>query len=418
MSGWRALLLLWAATACAQTTKDVRAVAKQGANALPQLGQYLKSPDTKVRDEAVKSIVEIGTTKSVDLLIEATRDNDENIQIRATDGIVNFYLPGYVPSGVTAPIKRASNGVRARFGDRSNQIIQPYVAVRPDAVQAIAAVLRGGAGMDSRANAARALGVLRGKAAEPDLLGALKSKDSDVLFESVIALQNIGDRQAGPHVQYLLRDLDERVQLAAIETTGILLNHEALPELRSVLRDSTKARVRRAALTTIAMLPEAANRPLYTQYLADQDEGMRAAAAEGFGRLRDQADVPMLQQAWQNETKRAVQISLAFALVMDGQTQINEGSPLRYLVQSLDLSTPRGQASPLLLEAARNPEVRLQLYGPLEQGTKDQKIALAQILAVDGDKATEAHLEKTSKDADPQVAEAGLRALRNLRAHI
>lgn len=418
MYSWRVLLLASVLSAAAQTPKDVRLTAKQGASALPKLQSYLKNPDNKIRDEAVKGIIDIGTSGSVDLLIQATHDNDENIQIRATDGLVNFYLPGYVPSGMTAPIKRASSSIKARFGDRNDQTIEPYVIVRPDVIQAIGALVRGGAGADARANAARAIGILRGQAAEPDLYAALKSKDSEVLFEAIIALQKIREAAAGPHVQYLLRDLNERVQIAAIETSGILRNRAALPDLRSVLQTTNKAKVRRAALTAITMLPDPASRPAYTQYLSDNDDAMRAAAAEGFGRLGDPNDVKMLEQAWHDETKRNVQISLAFALVMDGQTQYNDNSPLRYLVQSLDLSAARGLAAPLITEAARNDGVRLQLYGPLEQGTKDEKIAIAQILAVDGDKATEPHLEKTSHDADPQVAAEGLRALRNLRARL
>lgn len=412
------LLIAFAVTGFAQTAKEVRATAKQGASALPKLRGYLKNSDNKVRDEAVKGIVDIGTAGSVDLLIEATRDNDENIQIRAVDGLVNFYLPGYVPSGMTAPIKRASSNIKARFGDRNDQTIEPYVKVRADVIHAIGVLVRGGAGPDSRANAARAIGILRGNQAVPDLYAALKSKDSDVLFESMIALQKMGDEGAGPRVQYLLRDLNERVQIAAIETSGILRNRAALPELRGVLQTTTKTKVRRAALTAIAMLPDQASRPAYTQYLSDNDDALRAAAAEGLGRLGDPSDLKMLEQAWQGETKRTAQISLAFALVMGGQTQYNENSPLRFLVQSLDLGTGRGLASPLLMEAARNAGVRLQLYGPLEQGTKEQKIAIAKVLSVDGDRATEPHLEKASHDPDAQVAEEGLRALRNLRARL
>jgi HEAT repeat protein len=418
MRPWRILLVAFAVTAAAQTPKEIRATVKQGASALPKLRSYLKNPDDKVRDEAVKGIVEIGTAGSVDLLIEAAHDNSENIQIRATDGLVNFYLPGYVPSGMTAPIKRAGSSIKARFGDRNDQTIEPYVKVRPDVIQAVGVLVRGGAGSDSRANAARAIGILRGREAEPDLYAALKSKDSEVLFETVVALQKIRDEEAGPHVQYLLRDLNERVQIAAIETSGILRNRAALPDLRSVLQTTNKMKVRRAALTAIAMLPDPANRATYTQYLSDGDDTLRAAAGEGLGRLGDKNDLTILEKAWREETKRTAQISFAFALVMDGETQYNENSPLRFLVQSLDLGTGRGLAAPLLTEAARNGEVRLQLYGPLELGTKEQKIAIAQILSVDGDRETEPHLEKTSHDPDPQVAEGGLRALRNLRARL
>src|SRR4051812_11106497 len=73
--------------------KDVRDLAKGGSNAIPQLQALLKNPDLEIRIEAVKSIAEIGTQRSLDALIEATNDPDAEIQIRATDGLVNFYIP-------------------------------------------------------------------------------------------------------------------------------------------------------------------------------------------------------------------------------------------------------------------------------------------------------------------------------------
>src|SRR5438477_8720785 len=76
--------------------KDVREAAKGGPAALPRLQEFLKNPSLEVRVEAVRQITEIGTQRSLDPLIAATRDNEPEVQIRATDGLVNFYLPGYV----------------------------------------------------------------------------------------------------------------------------------------------------------------------------------------------------------------------------------------------------------------------------------------------------------------------------------
>ena len=39
---------------------------------------------------------------------------------------------------------------------------------------------------------------------------------------------------------------------------------------------------------------------------------MRAAAAEGFARLRNPADLPVVEQAWKDESKGQARISLAF----------------------------------------------------------------------------------------------------------
>src|SRR2546430_295502 len=72
--------------------KDVREAARGGSAAIPKLQEFLKDPNIDVRIEAVKQISEIGTQRSIDPLLQATGDNDPEVQIRATDGLVNFYL--------------------------------------------------------------------------------------------------------------------------------------------------------------------------------------------------------------------------------------------------------------------------------------------------------------------------------------
>ncbi|MGI8992118.1 MAG: HEAT repeat domain-containing protein [Bryobacteraceae bacterium] len=384
-------------------------MAKDGPNALPKLQELLRSPDASTRAEAVKTIVEIGGAASVDSLILAIQENDPEIQIRAAGGLVNFYLPGYA---------RAGNNLRAKLAGANHRTIDPYVAVRPDVIQALGKVARGGASMESRASAARAIGALRGGAALPDLVEALRTKDGNVLYECLIAMRKIGDESAGPKIGYLLHDLDPRVQLAAIETAGILRNRGALGDLKNLVKETRDNTMKRAALTALAMMPDTDNRDLYNTYLKDRDERLRAAAAEGFARLRNPDDAPMLQQLYDDEGSHSPRLSLAFALVMDGRTDLSEDSPLRYLITSLNSIAYRGEAIPFLEEAARERVVRIALYAPLGTGTKDEKIQLAKILAVSGDQSTVPELEKASRDKDKQVAREGLRALRNLQARL
>src|SRR5215467_5166140 len=110
-------------------------------------------------------IDEIGTQRSIDPLLQATNDNEPEVQIRATDGLVNFYLPGYLQTGFAASIKRVGTGLKGRFTDTNDQVIDPYVQVRPDVIASLGKLARGGGNMQSRANAARGLGILRGRAA-------------------------------------------------------------------------------------------------------------------------------------------------------------------------------------------------------------------------------------------------------------
>jgi hypothetical protein len=217
---------------------------------------------------------------------------------------------------------------------------------------------------------------------------------------------------------FLLRDLNSKVQIAAIETTGLLHNREAAPDLIDVLKRAKEAKVRRAALAALAMMPDPARRDLYAQYLQDKDEKLRAAAAEGYARLHTPADLPMLEKAWQDEGKTSPRLSLAFAQVMLGMNELSEFSPLQFLINTLNRVLTKGGASVRMATDAIDAQVRGSLYGPLGTGTKDEKIGLARVLGLSGDSTSLAALEKLSKDTDSDVAQEGLRALRTLQARI
>ncbi|HJZ99036.1 MAG TPA: HEAT repeat domain-containing protein [Candidatus Solibacter sp.] len=413
-----ALLLISCAIAQDVRPRDVREIGKAGSSALPRLQELLKNPSTEVRVEAVKQITAIGGLASLDALVLATRDNDPEVQLQATDGLVNFYLPGYVHSGFAASVRRVGTSIKGHFTDTNDQVIDPYITVRPDVVTAIGGLVRGGGSMDVRANAARAAGILRGKGAVPDLIEALRTKDTSVIYESLIALQKIRDESAGPRMAFLLRDLDSKVQIAALETTGLLKNREAVPDMIDVLNRAKDAKVRRAALGALAMIPDQRSRPLFAQYLKDKDDRMRAAAAEGFARLHNKADLPTVEQAWKDESKGQARVSLAFALVALGRTETGELTPLQYLINNLNSSAYKGEAQPFLIELARDPGVRASLYPAVERGTKDEKIGLARVLAHSGDARSVPYLEKLSRDPDPEVAKEGLTAMRNLQARL
>ena len=300
--------------------KDVREIAKSGSAALPRFEELLKpSSSTDVRIEVVKQITELAYAALRRSIDPGHRDNDPEVQIRATDGLVNFYLPGYVQTGVGASLKRVGTGLKGKFTDTNDQVIDPFVEVRPDAVTALGALVRGGGSKDVRANAARASGHSARQGAIPDLLEAAHSKDSDVIYESLIALQKIGDRSAGPRIGFLLHDLDAKVQLAAIETTGLLQNQEALPELADVINRARDIKVKREALLAMARMPAESSRGLFTQYLSNKDERLRGAAAEGFGRLGNPKDLPVIEKASKEEEKTSPRLSLAFAQVKLGQ---------------------------------------------------------------------------------------------------
>lgn len=401
-----------------QRARTAHDLAKTGPDAIPALQRYVTDPELNVRLEAVKSLDEIGGPKTQDALVLATHDNDPEMQIRATDGLVNVYLPGYLKTGISGSLARAGNSVRAKFTDSNDQIVDAFVEVRPDVIEALGRLASGGASLESRANACRAVGILRGRAAIPDLVQALHSKDSQVMYEGLIAIQKIRDPSAGPKVAFLLHDLEERIQIAAVDTAGVLRNTSAAQDLRDVLAHARSTKVHRAAVTALAMLAQPADRAAFERDLADKDDAIRGASAEGLGRLKDPADKAMIEKAFTAEHKTGTRLSLAFASVSLGDLSTAEFSPLTYIINNLNQAVYKGVAEAFLIELFRDPMVRQAVYPMLPRATKDEKIQLGSALAQSGDTDSVPFLETLQKDTDPDVARESIRSLRSLRARL
>src|SRR3569833_4087865 len=163
--GFLCLLLPVSVLAQNSTPKDVRLVAKDGQSAIPKLALYLNSPSVDTRIVVVKQHTELGGKDSIDPLIQATHDADPEMQMRAIDGLVDFYLPGYVKSGPTASLARVGSSIRAKFSDTNDQVIDGFVTVRPEVIAAFGKLVSGGNGREVRESACRAIGILRGRAA-------------------------------------------------------------------------------------------------------------------------------------------------------------------------------------------------------------------------------------------------------------
>lgn len=401
-----------------QRQRTAHDLAKNGPDGVAALQRYVSDPDLNVRLEAVKSLDEIGGPKTVDALVLASRDPDPEMQIRATDGLINVYLPGYLKTGISGTLARAGTSVKARFTDTNDQVVDSFVDVRPDVIQALGHLAASGASLESRANACRAIGILRGRAAIPDLVQALHSKDSQVMYEGLIAIQKIRDVSAGPSVAFLLHDLEERIQVAAIDTTGILHNTGAAPDLRNVLAHARSTRVHRAAVSSLAMLAQPDDRAAFEHDLTDKDDAIRGSAAEGLGRLKDPSDKAMLEKAFNLERKLNPRLSMAFALVDQGDVSTGDLSPLTYLVNTLNQASYKGVAIAFLTELTRDLAVRQAIYPLLPRATKDEKIQLGMALAQSGDKDSVPYLEALQMDPDTDVARESIRSLRSLRARL
>ena len=380
---------------------------------IPTLEKLLTDPVADVRAKAVAAIVSIGTQHSLPPLISATRDSIPAIQVMAVDGLVNFYHPGYVRKGFGASLSKFGAGVKRRFAQPAEVVVDPYLTVSPDVIAALGRLISGGVTLESRANAARAAGILRGKQALPQLVEALRSKDTTLIVESVEAIEKIGEISVGPSLVFLLRDLDERVQLAVVKAVGQLLVRQAIPELVGLVKTADVKKIRRQSLIALAKIPDSGQRTTFLLYLRDKDHQVRAAAAEGIGRAAEPGDLNVITEAFGREKNESARLSAAFAAV-----HLGDLSHLDYLLDSLNSTFHRMEARPFLTELARKPAVLEKLYEPLASGTNDQKRHLAHVLSISGTKESVPHLEKLTHDPELRVARAAIEAVKTLQARL
>jgi len=401
-----------------QRISRVRELGKRDTSALADLAPYLRDSDRDVRLEAVKAVVRIDTKASLDALVEAARDRDPEIRIRAIDGIVNTYLPGYVTSSsLSGNFTNGFRSVKDFFSSRNNQVVDADVVIRADAAKAIADQINDGFSFDASSNAALAAGILRARPAVPALVKGLKSKENDMIFQCLVALQKIKDPSAGPAVSFLARDLNERIQLTALETIGILRSLDSAPDVRAALKGGRNLKIRRAALEALAMLGIPGDRATFQQNAQSGDAEMRAAALEGLGRIREPEDFRLLKAAYDEPNADwRVHLAAAFALANQGKVDTEQFSPLPYLVESLNTGSRAETASAYLEELTRQEGARASMVKLLPDVTKDQKLKLCAVFGASRSEDLLPALKELSKNEDPDVAFAASKAIRILQA--
>jgi HEAT repeat protein len=377
------------------------------------LAGLVRDPAPDVRDEVVIALIKVGGQQCLEPLRGATRDSSPDIQSMAVDGIVNFYMPGYVKFGWLNSVKSFGGNVKKRFTTTEPLILQPSIQAAPADIAAISPLITGGSSMDSRANAARAAGILRGSAALPQLKEALHSENDTVVIEALRSLEKIGDMSVGPEVVPSLASPNADVRAAAAHAAGQLRAKEAVRDLSRLAKGDKDKEVRRESLVALAKIPENGEERTFLLFLRDKDEQMRAAAAEGLGRGGAASDLSTVNDAFAVEKSESARLSMAFAAV-----QLGDLEKVRYLVDGLDSTFHRGEARAFLIELARTPRILAELYTPLTSGTRNQKIELATVVSRSGDRDSVAHLQRLTNDSDPRVAEAAIRELKNLQARL
>ena len=376
----------------------------------PSLQELLKNPDTDVRVEAVKQLTEIGTPRSLDPLILATRDNDPEVQIRATDGLVNFYLPGYVQD-------RLRRFLEARGHQHQGQIHRHQrPGDRPLRHGAARRDRRAGhswcaaAAAWTRAPMRRARWAFcAARRAVPDLVEALHSKDTDVIYESLIAMQKIRDESAGPQHQLpAARPRPEGADRRHRDHRPAAQPARRVPDLigRAEPHQGRQGEARRARPPSPCCPTERAA-PLYRSTCTTKTTSCAPPppkASRGCSNPARSAHARTGVEGRRQDRRRAFR--WPSPMVMLGQNGDERIQPAAIPDQQPEFGGLQRRSLPVPGGAGARPTAcARRSTRPLETGTKDEKIGLARVLAASGDKESVPHLEKLSNDPDPDVAQ-------------
>ena len=378
---------------------------------VPSLTALVQDPDEKVRMTVVRALIRLGSGASLSPLTVAMRDGIPEIRYQAIDGIVNHYLPGYVDTGFGGMFRSVSKRVEGLFSNVDSTVVDRDTKLDQIVVESLRRAIIGAPDMQTRVRAARAAGILRAGALTADMTEAVFGGQVPLTEEILRSLRKVPDTSAGPRLIFLLSYPQLSVQREASITLGVLRTTEAISELRRLYENTADKDVRKAALESLAFMPNAETATVFQQSLQDREGHIRASAALALGRLKDQQYLPLIEQARLNERDEGVRLAIAFALIVHGQREL-----LDQLVPALASRLRGGEAEAYLIEAARDDLTRDGLYARLYHTDSNVRAGLCRVLAVSGDNRSISYLEVLLKDRSNDVVAAASRAIRILRA--
>lgn len=378
--------------------------------ATPLLLGAVGDKDPEVRRAAVKSLGLIRDTGAVTMLLTALDDGVPAVRQEAVIALVNLYTEKDAGSFLTREAKRLYARLNPFSGPVAGDdtVIEPDVKVAPAVIDGIAGRLRDSNRM-VRFYAAKALGVLRGRAAIPKLVEGMKGAEPNLQVAILRSFYKIRDRSVAGEVRPYLLNTSKKVRNEAILTLGLFKSLEALPQIQTLYDQNPGRDVRLNCLEAMALIGDAGSLPVFRRHLSDGGPKYRQFAAEGIGRAGDGSVAAEVSRAVREEKKPAPRLAMSFALYSLGRNE-----HLDQMVAALKERMIHQQAQAYLIELKAR--VSPELVNYLSDSSPVVRRRLCLILGMIGDSATARKLRPLLKDDAPEVVSEATRALRRIGA--
>ncbi|MGH9764630.1 MAG: HEAT repeat domain-containing protein [Blastocatellia bacterium] len=353
-----------------------------------------KDEDPAVRAEAMHSLGMIKSYSALNEMLGGLKDSDPDVQRAAIKSLVMLYTEHDIDFITN---RRAGWNLLNPFLDTSDhEIIEPYTIVEPAIISGLGESARADRDRDIRIAAIRALGVLRGRAALPQLADSLNA-DQEVRVDVIRAFIKIGDPSAGQYLIPFFRDSDQKVRTQAMYAAGMLKCSAAVEPLLSVyglgpghkgpisvVAQTIKGRFEylpprdEAALWALSLIGDPRAELVFNENMQSDDGDRRQYAYEGLARIGDHKYEDRISRLILTEKKGDVKLAMQWAMYKMG-----DRGELQGIVRRLD-SGQSEQARQYLLEV-NSPS---DLYPYVESSNKAVKTAVLQILGRIGDRDT------------------------------
>lgn len=382
--------------------------------ATPDLVAAASDPDPAVRREIVIALDKMLDMRSLPGFVKLSADTEKDIRDRCIIGIIDLYVPQ--ESGLVVSLNKVANFFNPWSDEWAEVVIEPGIAVDANAVSALCDRLQD---VDDglRLKAARALGILKGKSAVPNLLDALRRDQTyAVRFEIIRSLRKIGDDSAAKSLMSYLAYNDNKSRNEAVFTIGRFRYREATPELIRLfekeralppkLVDQTYCAF---LLDALAFIADPAVKDLFMKEKTNPDDALRVHAVEGLARLGDPAMASDTSRDWLHEKNPRIKTAQAYALYRMGRREF-----LDELVNCLGNGKTNGEARMFLLEF-KSDELP-ELYAQTKNDDANVREGLAEVLGMIGDARAIPVLQNLGKDRRGQITAIANQAIRRINA--
>jgi HEAT repeat protein len=386
-----------------EQVKDVasRLIVKVGQPAIKEISPLLTDPDTKIRIKVVNMLGSIGHIEALASLQSALDAREREIRDAA---IIALGQLG----------KAAIPALKEQLADLNwNKRWSGVYSLRLiGGKEAAAAIVRALNDKDERvsAEAIDALSAI-GPAAVDALSNASTQEDADIRFAAISALAGMAKEQIIPVLQTALADKVQRIREAAVMGLAATKSQKAIPALSQALR-SDNVQASGDAMQGLVQLGDASVSAFAQAIKEDKRWAVRRVAAQGLGHIATVACVPSLNRALRDEDER-VRIVAARSLTQVGPIASQAISPLVFALEDQSDDVRNSAALAIARIAPGNPTAVPAIVRALKHSNPRVRVGAAQAIAWLGSEAPSAvyGLIGLLKDKDDTVVLATRLAL-------